>query len=175
MAPLIALAVSALPSLIGLFNKDAGKVATEVSDIAKQVFGTDDPSKVEAAIAQNPELALRWKLSLAEYEDKEKQRQHDEVMKRIEDVGSARQRDAGITAAGKHNWRADVLAFLACAGLIVCVWLVADNVNLPERAVNAIMFVAGVFASAVRDVFTFEFGSSRGSQQKDEIIKGMIR
>lgn len=175
LVPLLGLAANALPSLIGLINKDAGKVAGEVAGIAKQLFGTDDAGAVERAIAADPAKALEWKLALAGYEDREKQRTHDEVMQRIADVDSARKRDAGITTAGKHNWRADILAFLACAGLIVCVWLVANNLNLPERAVNAIMFVAGVFASAVRDVFTFEFGSSRGSHAKDEVIKSMIK
>jgi len=52
----------------------------------------------------------------------------------------------------------------------VCVWFVARDSSLPERAVNAIMFVAGTLAACVRDVFAFEFGSSRGSRDKDALI-----
>ena len=63
-----------------------------------------------------------------------------------------------------------MLAILAVAGLVFCVWLVGSDANLPERAVNAIMFVAGVLASAVRDVYGFEFGSSRGSREKDAVL-----
>ena len=74
-----------------------------------------------------------------------------------------------------YSFRADLLAFLAVAGLVFCVWLVGSDGNLPERAVNAIMFVAGVLASAVRDVYGFEFGSSRGSREKDATIASQQR
>ena len=53
---------------------------------------------------------------------------------------------------------------------MLCVWFVARDTEMPERAVNAIMFVAGVLAAAVRDVYNFEFGSSRGSKSKDDVI-----
>lgn len=74
-----------------------------------------------------------------------------------------------------YSFRADLLAFLAVAGLVFCVWLVGSDANLPERAVNAIMFVAGVLASAVRDVYGFEFGSSRGSREKDAVLASQQR
>jgi hypothetical protein len=35
------------------------------------------------------------------------------------------------------------------------------------------MFVAGVLAAAVRDVYSFEFGSSRGSRDKDNVLASM--
>lgn len=91
------------------------------------------------------------------------------------DRDSARVRDTAFVQANRWNFRADLLALLAVGGLIVCVWFVARDSDLPERAVNAIMFVAGVLASAVRDVYNFEFGSSRGSKDKDEQIRGLLK
>lgn len=88
----------------------------------------------------------------------------------VEDRKSARERDMAWVQAGRHNWRSDVLAVLAVGGLVTCVYFIAEDTGMPERAVNAIMFVAGVLASAVRDVYGFEFGSSRGSRDKDELI-----
>ena len=60
-------------------------------------------------------------------------------------------------------------------GLVLCVYFIARDAGLPERAVNAIMFVAGVLASAVRDVYGFEFGSSRSSQTKDATINNLTK
>lgn len=91
------------------------------------------------------------------------------------DRDSARVRDTAFVQAGRWNFRADLLALLAVGGLIVCVWFVARDSELPERAVNAIMFVAGVLAAAVRDVYNFEFGSSRGSKDKDEQIRTLTK
>ena len=88
----------------------------------------------------------------------------------LADRQDARGRDSEFVKAGRHNWRGDILAFLAVAGLVACVYLVAVRTGIEERAVNAIMFVAGVLASAVRDVYGFEFGSSRGSKDKDELM-----
>ncbi len=90
-------------------------------------------------------------------------------------VQDARARDLGMSQAGRYNWRADVLAFLAVGGLVACVYFIARDAGLPERAVNAIMFVAGVLASAVRDVYGFEFGSSRSSRDKDLTISDMAK
>jgi peptidoglycan/LPS O-acetylase OafA/YrhL len=89
----------------------------------------------------------------------------------LADRQSARQRDTEYIKAGRHTWRADILAALAVAGLIICVWFVARDTDMPERATNAIMFVAGVLAAAVRDVYSFEFGSSRGSKEKDDALQ----
>jgi hypothetical protein len=93
----------------------------------------------------------------------------------VRDVSDARKRDTEFIRAGQHNWRADILAALAVVGLVVCVWFVARDSSLPERAVNAVMFVAGVLAAAVRDVYGFEFGSSRGSKEKDDILRGVVK
>jgi hypothetical protein len=90
-------------------------------------------------------------------------------------VADARARDVALTTHGRYNWRADILAFLAVGGLVACVWFVARDTGLPERAVNAIMFVAGVLASCARDVYGFEFGSSRGSQIKDATIRDLAK
>ena len=91
------------------------------------------------------------------------------------DRQNARARDVAIVQAGRYNWRADVLAVLAVGGLVLCVYFIARDAGLPERAVNAIMFVAGVLGSAVRDVYGFEFGSSRSSQTKDATINNLTK
>lgn len=93
----------------------------------------------------------------------------------LADRQNARQRDVAFVQAGRYNFRADLLALLAVGGLVLCVYFVARDTTLPERAVNAIMFVAGVLAAAVRDVYGFEFGSSRSSQTKDNTIQNLSK
>ena len=90
----------------------------------------------------------------------------------VQDRADARERDVQLRQRG-NNYRADILAFLAVCGLVFCVWTVASIPDLPSGVRETIMFVAGVFATAMRDVYSFEFGSSRGSKEKDDIIKRM--
>lgn len=176
MLPLLGIALNLVPTLAQWIGGDkAAGVATQVADAAKAVFGTSDDGSIEKAIATDPNLALQFKLALANIEDKERQRSHDELLARMVDTQSARDRDKAIQVAGHRNWRADILAILACGSLVLCVYLIAADTELPERATNAIMFVAGVFASAVRDVYNFEFGSSRSSKDKDSTISNLAK
>lgn len=166
----LALAGQFAPGIIKYFtNSDtAGTVAGQVIDIAKTVTGKGTIDEAAAAMKADPALAIQFKTAvMASDADLEKAY--------LADRQNARGRDVAIVQAGRYNWRADVLAVLAVGGLVLCVYFIARDAGLPERAVNAIMFVAGVLASAVRDVYGFEFGSSRSSQTKDATISNLSR
>lgn len=158
------------PSIIKYFtNSDtASNVATQVIDIAKTVTGKGTVPEAEAALRDDPALAIQFKMAIME---------NDSSLEKayLVDRQDARHRDVAIVQAGRYNWRGDVLAVLAVGGLVLCVYFIARDAGLPERAVNAIMFVAGVLASAVRDVYGFEFGSSRSSQVKDATIRDLSK
>lgn len=143
-------------------------VVEKITDMAQTVTGAKTPEEALAAIRASVELQSKFKLAALEQES-------EFLRLYMADRADARARDREFIRAGRWNYRADLLAFLAVGGLIICVWLIADDAGLPERAVNAIMFVAGVFASAVRDVFGYEFGSSRGSEQKQEQLASLVK
>ncbi len=142
----------------------SAKVAEKVVDIAKAVTGRDTPEEALDAVRVDPTAALKFREAVMANESALDQAY-------LADRQNARMRDVEFIRAGRHNYRADILAALAVIGLVVCVWFVTRDSMLPERAVNAIMFVAGVLAAAVRDVYSFEFGSSRGSKEKDEMMQ----
>ncbi len=166
----LALAGQFAPSIIKYFtNSDTAEaVAGQVIDIAKTVTGKGTVPEAEAALKADPALAIQFKMSVME---------NDSNLEKafLADRQNARARDVAIVQAGRYNWRADVLAVLAVGGLVLCVYFIARDAGLPERAVNAIMFVAGVLASAVRDVYGYEFGSSRSSQTKDATINNLTK
>lgn len=138
-------------------------VAKKVVDIAKVVTGADDGAQALDMLKADPALALQFKQSVMANET--------EIEKAyLADRQSARARDVEFVKSGRHNWRADILAALAVGSLCLCVWLLWYKPDLPGGVREAIMFVAGVFAAAVRDVYAFEFGSSRGSKEKDELV-----
>jgi len=135
-----------------------------VVDVARVVTGKEDPQEAVQALQADPAMVMQFRQAMAGIEA-------DMDRAYLADRQNARGRDVAFVQAGRWNIRADLLALLSVTGLIVCVWFVARDSSLPERAVNAIMFVAGTLAACVRDVFAFEFGSSRGSREKDAIIR----
>jgi hypothetical protein len=166
----LALASQFAPSIIKYFtnSETAGDVAGQVINIAKTVTGKGTAEEAQTVLSLDPQLALQFRTAvMANEADLEKAY--------LADRADARKRDTAFVQAGRVNWRGDLLAFFAVGGLVLCVYFIARDVALPERAVNAIMFVAGVLASAVRDVYGFEFGSSRGSQTKDATIQNLTK
>ena len=166
----LSLAAQFAPDIIKYFTKSdtAGVVAAKVIDIAQAVTGTTTPDAATEALQADPALALQFKTAVMA-NDADLEKAH------LSDRQDARARDVAFVQASRYNWRGDLLAFLAVGGLVICVYFVASDANLPERAVNAIMFIAGVLASAVRDVYGFEFGSSRSSQVKDATIQSLSK
>jgi hypothetical protein len=146
----------------------AEAAAGKVVEIAQAVTGTSSGDAALKAIQADPNLQLQFRQSVMSNET-----ELDKAF--LVDRQDARARDVAYVQAGRYNWRGDVLAILAVGGLVTCVYFVARDAGLPERAVNAIMFVAGVLASAVRDVYGFEFGSSRSSQTKDQTINNLTK
>lgn len=165
----ISLASKYAPDIIRYFKGDnAADVAGKVIDIAQTVTGAKTPEEASAALALDPSLQVQFQTAVMTNET-ELQRMY------LADRQNARARDVEFIKGNRYNWRADVLALLAVGGLVICVYFIARDADLPERAVNAIMFVAGVLASAVRDVYGFEFGSSRSSQAKDATISNLSK
>lgn len=165
----IALALAQFaPSIMRFFGagEQSVSVAEQIVGIAQTVTGAKSPEEALAAMRENAQMAQQFNLAVLAA-DTELEKAY------LTDRQDARKRDTAFINSGRYNVRADMLAFLAVAGLVVCVWFIARDTDMPERVVNAIMFVAGVLASAVRDVYGFEFGSSRSSRDKDDTIKSL--
>ena len=143
-------------------------VAEKAIDIAKTLTGKTTASDALDIIKADPSMALQYQLEVLRQEK-------DIEALYIEDKKDARDRDKEIIKAGRYNYRSDILALLAVCGLIACMYFIAKDSSIEERAVNAIMFVAGVLASAVRDVYSFEFGSSRGSKEANNALQDIYR
>ncbi len=89
----------------------------------------------------------------------------------LQDRQSARQRDVALRHAAGTNIRADIMVIAAAVNLIsYLVSITLYRQTLPGEAVGIISTIAGIFGSCIKDSYAFEFGSSRGSKQKDSEI-----
>jgi len=174
MAPLIPIALSLAaefaPSMIRLFAGDrAADVAGQVIDTARRVTGTSSESEAAEALRANPEMLWRFRQDMAAIE-LETERAY------LADRQDARRRDVALAQAGRRNWRADIMVLSAAGGLIACILAIMNFRNqMPPEAVGLISTVAGIFGACLKDAFSFEFGSSRSSKDKDQILASLTK
>jgi hypothetical protein len=143
----LALAKEFLPDLVGKIAGDtSGRVAGAVLDQVESMTGTREPDAAAAILRADPDkvLALRGQVI--------------EAYERIEVAYLADRQSARAMVAG------------ATAVLLACiVVLVAYREGIPGEAVGIISTVAGLAGGCLKDAFGFEFGSSRGSKDKDTL------
>lgn len=143
----------------------AEQVAQRVVDVAEAVTGQAGPAAVQALQA-DPALVLQFRQALAGIEA-EIERAY------LADRQDARGRDVAYVQAGRRNVRADVMVALDALGLIVCLLVLAlYSERLAGEAIALISTVASIFGLCLRDAHQFEFGSSRGSAEKTELLAG---
>lgn len=156
----------AVPEVIRLLGGEkAADVAEKVVGVAKAITGQEDPAKAVDAVLADPNLQLQFQQSLIaerlEYAKIE-----------AEDRKDARARDREFIKAGKTNLRADLMVMADALGLVACLIILGlYRKDLPGEAVALISTVASIFGLCLRDAHQFEFGSSRGSKEKDELLK----
>lgn len=188
--PLIAieLATRFLPGIIGMLKGDKAEAAAkQVIDIAKGVTGKATAEEARDALIADPALAHQYRMRLLDHEEfkisQGAAERADERRVDAENLAGARVRDVDVRKlTGGENKRADAMVIMAGVGLVASLLcIVALGVIKAEYgdAVSEGVFTAlltqfantgAYFGLCLRDAFTFEFGSSRGSRVKDEAI-----
>lgn len=144
------------------------QVAEKVVAVAQAVTGTADPAQALAAIQADSAAAVAFQQRVIEL-DGELERAY------LADRGDARARDVALAQAGKRNLRADLMVLLDALGLVAClVVLVLYGDDMPGEAVGLVSTIASFFGLSLRDAHQFEFGSSRGSRNKDDRFAGRV-
>lgn len=167
----LALQLAALigPHVVRAVSSDkAGDVAQEVLDAAVAVTGAEDPAKALEALRGNGQLVYEFRVKLLELEQRAYELE-------LADRQSAREAEVGKLKAGYPDKRKDVLstiAILALAGLAYAVVFYEIGQG-PGR--DLLFMLAGALIAVVRDVYAYEFGSSRSSAEKTEIMLENIR
>lgn len=167
VAPLVAGAVMELaryaaPKLVRyLTNSETAEEATNrVLDVSEEILGTRQPQEALARVKADPNLALQFNIRSQEIEA-------DLDKAYLADRQDARKRDIAYIQAGLSNKRADLMILLDVVGLIVCLWLMYAVRDMPGEMRGILGMIASYFGLGLRDAHQFEFGSSRGSKQKD--------
>lgn len=175
MAPLLGIALNLVPTLAQWIGGDkAGKVADQVANAAKAVFGTTEEGSIEKAIATDPNLALQFKLAIANIEDRERQRSHDELLARMQDTQSAREQTVRLAQMGSPlQWGAAIVSFIVVAAFAMVAYMVFDEA-IPQQNREMALYLVGQLSGFVGTCVAYWVGSSAGSASKDQTIKKLL-
>lgn len=157
--------VQLAPALAKLFKgSDTSVEAAELAArVARTVTGTDSNDGALAALAANPDKLIEYQNALLANE-KELEALY------VEDKNSARSRDIEFLKAGTRNYRADFLVGISVVVVftILGVVILAEDIN--EYAKGALTTILGVFLNQLTNVFSFEFGTTRKTEDKQTAI-----
>lgn len=163
----IGLALEFAPDIIRWISGDnAGDVAEKVAETAMKVTGTNNVNAAHTALSKDPKLVAEFNISMQEMKN-------DLEKAYLADRQDARARDEKFIEQGRENWRANIMLAMAFvfAGVIYSYLALVDD--LAQNVAIALGTAGGMALKMIGDAFQFEFGSSRGSKNKDNILSNL--
>ena len=152
-SPLAGAAVAALGEVFGMSEPTQEKI--------KEIMESGQMTGEQISALKQLELRLKA-------EEQERGFRYAEL--EIRDRESARDRDAKLAQAGIKNRRADSMYFLAIVVICVLVYLVWKDGSINEYVKGIITLVLGRFLGYLDNIYNFEFGTTRGSEQKSLLL-----
>ncbi len=170
MIPIVATLLGTLAQNgLGLLSSAIQAKGKEVVENTLGVKISDDPTPAEVE---------RLRQSQFDHEEAllalgiEKAKQDLEAFKEeVKDRDSARGRDVEFIKRGMTNNRANFMFFLAVVMVALLVWIVWKDQGINEYVKGIFTLVLGRFLGYLDNIYSFEFGTTRGSKEKDETIK----
>lgn len=162
IAPLLAQGLSLISNAVMAKGKAWVEEKTGVK--LDQPLSAEDTLKLRQYEMDHEEELLRLKIE-------DNKLDLDAFKTEVADRGSARDRDAWFVKMGRHNYRADIMVAVAAVAVAWLVYMVWQESDLNEYVKGIVTLVLGRFLGYLDNIYNFEFGTTRGSQNKDETIK----
>lgn len=157
--------VQLAPALAKVFgaNSTSSEYAEKAAQIARVVTGSSDNDSALAKLTDNPELLIEYQKTILQQET-------DLEGLYVSDKESARLRDVEFLKAGARNYRADFLVGISVVVVFTILGVVILATDLNEYAKGALTTILGVFLNMLTNVFNFEFGTTRKSEDTQSQI-----
>jgi hypothetical protein len=164
LIPIIAQASSLLAPLLG--SPLAGNVLNKAGDIAERVFGTRDPSAIQAQIAADASKAKleEFKAKLEAETESEREWYADAQNARAQTVQLAQ-------AHSPIAWGAPVMSTVVTVGFLVILTIfITEALNFGEFQKGVVTTLVGYLGGAFQQAVTYWLGSTKGSKDKDNVF-----
>lgn len=154
------LAAKAIPMITGwIAGDDAEEKAGKIVGTIETVTGLKGQSAVDA-MAADPTLIAKAQDQILE-----------EIRIYAKDRADARSRDIELRKMnGGKNERANFMLAAAFASLVIIMALMWSQPNMPGVIIGIFSTAVGAILKMLSDGFQFEFGSSRGSKDKTQLM-----
>lgn len=165
-----------MDTLIGLVKNAAPAVATAlggpmagkaVSMISGMLGVDDNVDAVTKALQADPNLALKLReLDLKELEVHAKDRD------------SARNREVELAKSEHAPYINKIVTPVLALGVVALsfvLFAILIFIEVKAEAKDILIYVLGVLSAAVTQILSYYFGSSAGSKEKDDKLKGLVK
>ena len=170
MIPIVASLLGTLAENgLGLLSSAIQAKGKEVVENTLGVKISDNPSPEE--VSKLRQLQFDHEERLLELGIEKAKQELEEMRIEAQDKGNARERDIEFIKRGMVNNRANFMFFLAVVMVGLLVWIVWKDQNINEYVKGTFTLVLGRFLGYLDNIYSFEFGTTRGSKEKDETIK----
>lgn len=167
-----------LDTLKGLVSGAAPLIANTLlpgsGGFAKTLIGkvlgvdpSDEAGLVQAMQNATPDQILALKQAEMTHETELARISADLDKDFLKDRQDARGRDLKLKQAGYHNYRADIMIVVAFISFCFLCYMVNSNDTIKPAVLTIFNVSIGALLKMLGDAFQFEFGSSRGSKEKD--------
>ena len=164
--------VSIIPGISNIFERWTKSYSVELASktivsLAKSITGSNTINNSVNKISNNSEMQTKLKELIIKNE-------YEIELSIINDRQNARMRDIEYIKSNGRNTRADIMVLSAALCLILCLIIIVYCKNIPGEIIGIISTMAGIFGSCLKDAYSFEFGSSRGSKEKDMTVASIL-
>lgn len=160
----------------GRFVQKVGKLIPDALDIADElVTGGKVGDAIDAVKGKLDEKARynqEAKRALLELEQRRREWILEYEKMYLEDVANARQREVELAKAGQRDYFQYVVGSVALVVFTFLVYFLAYK-EPPESNRELFIHLLGIVEGVSISIFTYYFGSSKGSKDKSEMMKKM--
>lgn len=172
-----------LPVLSKLAESGLGLIAGAIESKGKEVVEKTLGVKIPATPSElTPEVIKELKIAEMKHEEfllsariEEKKLDIETHRIEVQDRSDARGRDKAFIQAGRKNTRGDVLAYLAVGALVLDSLILMLGINVPETNEKLLYLLLGALIVIVKDVYGFEFGSSKDASRHANTLTDMVK
>lgn len=155
--------------LTKIFSSGAGNLVETVGNTLDKLTTTKDE-----VMQQQNEL----KKAGMQYQLEQQKLDVEQQKNVLNDINSARKRNAEVTTSANAGFLTkNRTAFLAIGSTILTFGLfyiiIFRNATIKAEVKDVVLYVLGVLSAIITQVFSFYFGSSQGSSDKNRIIEQM--
>lgn len=157
--------------LTDIFSGGAGKLVDSVGNTLDKLTTTKEE------VMQHD---LELKKAEMQYQLEEQRLDVEQQKNVLQDVDSARKRDAEVGTSANASWLSkNVSGMLAIGTTILTFMLFYILIFRPDlttkESKDIIIYVLGVLSAILTQVFSFYFGSSQGSHDKNQMLRQSMK